>query len=146
MVAYFHLTRFDNEGGDVNGSPILQGATFSIVFHYFADVSEYIPRGQIRTDYGGNNGSLLAQFGFDPLVYALVTKADNTQAMATVIVAKLSASVTTDLPIPILRKTVADKNVISSNTYVYDIELESPSGTVIRLIQGYVEILPEVTL
>lgn len=142
-MGYFHLTRFDNDGGVV--SPIHQGASFQIVFHYFGDVSNYLARGQVRSDFASNGGSLLAEFEFDPLAYQLITKKDSSQCMATVIVAKLPASVTNTMPIPTLRKTIKDKNVVGIHVWVYDIELESPDGFVIRLIEGYVEVLPQVT-
>jgi hypothetical protein len=142
MVAYFHLTRFDNQGNIP--SPILQGANFQVIFNYFGDVSNYIPKGQIRTDYAFNDGELLAEFGFEPLTYQLITT-NNTEEMATIIVAKLSEADTLAIPIPTLRNSIQDKLFIGTNVYVYDIELRSPSGEVIRLVQGFVEVLPEVT-
>jgi hypothetical protein len=141
-MSVFHLTRFDNDDGV--SSPIRQGATFSIVFNYLGDVASYSPRGQIRSDYASNDGTLLATFSFDPLVYQLITKPNGSQCMATVITAKLSAIATADMPIPNLRKTANDKNVIGTNTYVYDIELED-DGVVLRIVEGLVEVLPEVT-
>ena len=143
MVAYFHLTRFDNPNNV--SCPILQGATFSVIFNYFGDVSNHTPRGQIKTDYAINNGDLLANFTFSPLLYQLITKSDGTQEWATVITAKLTDEVTQAMPIPTLRSLPSDKITVGTNVYVYDVELESPTGEVIRLAQGYVEVLPEVT-
>jgi hypothetical protein len=142
MVAYFHLTRFDNAGVS---SPILQGASFQLVFYYFADISTYTPRGQIRSDYAVNNGSLLGSFTFDPLVYEEVVKEDETTDMATIIIARLSPEITELLPVPNLRNSISDRIVVGANVWVYDIELESETGEVIRLSQGFVEVMPEVT-
>lgn len=139
----FHLTDTDHTDGCFG---IRQGETLNyLTFYYPADVSTYTPRGEIRDNYADNSGTLLASFTFDPLVYANVTLPGGGSGFRTVIIPKLSATVTESIPFTQNRTSASDAVIIGRNVYVYDIELESTGGDVIRLAYGWVEIIPEVT-
>lgn len=126
---------------DLIGSyAIRQGATFDIVtFYYPEDISDWIARGQIRKM---PHSDVLAEFTFMPLVYSAVTLADGTMGDRTIIIPILSAEQTSLLPITNENGATLIKGF---NVWVYDIELESPMGKVIKLSSGFCKVLPEVT-
>ena len=132
----FHLTKTDN---NTNYS-IKQGATFFIRAKYKgADLSTWTPRGQIRKKYADSDETVIATFGFIENSYDVVND-------WTLIVATLSAEETRLLPVPTKRRSNSrDTVLVGTNVWVYDLEIESTSGEVIRFLEGYVEIDPEVT-
>lgn len=144
-IPIFNLTRFDNSGGVQ--APILQGADFALTILYpDQDLTAYTPAGQIRKNYLYLNGELLANFSFDPLVYGVVTfPATGQTGNATTIIARLNNTITKALPIPILRESKNSKNTVGVNSWVYDIELQSPTSEILKLVKGLVEVCPEVT-
>ena len=119
---------------------IRQGATYDIVtFYYPEDISLWTPRGQIRkTPYS----DILVEFTFLPLVFTSVTLPDGTIGDRTVIIPVLSATQTSLLPVT---NPYGQSLVQGFNAWVYDIELESPTGKVIKLSSGFCKVLPEVT-
>lgn len=137
-IITFHLTEKENLP---NNYSIKQGETLDwLHFYYSDDVSTWIPKGQIRKDYLYKQGELLTEFNFETLVYGEFTL-NNITNYRTKITPYLTDEQTSLLPIPNKRK---GQTIIGDNVWVYSIELESPQGKVIRLVEGYVEILPEV--
>lgn len=119
---------------------IKQGATYDIAtFYYPEDISDWIPRGQIRKL---PHSEVLAEFTFLPLAYTSVTLPDGTVGDRTVIIPILSAEQTSNLPYTHDLGTALIKGF---NAWVYDLELESPTGKVIKLSSGFCKVLPEVT-
>lgn len=119
---------------------IKQGVTYDFAtFYYPEDVSTWTPRGQIRKlPYS----DLLAEFSFAPLVFSSITLPDDSIGDRTIIIPILSATQTSLLPIT----NPNGKTLVQGfNTWVYDIELESPTGKVICLVSGLVKVLPEVS-
>lgn len=116
---------------------INQGASFDALTVVLAgDYTAWSPKGEIRNNYLTLGGALKASFTFDPLVLGQATMPDGTIVSGTILKPLLSAAQTAALPLP-----------LQSETWVYDIELKKPNDQrVIRVMQGRVEISPEVTL
>jgi hypothetical protein len=114
---------------------IEQGADFNnLTFVLVGDYTAWLPRGQIRDDYASLGGTLKASFLFSPLILGEATLDDGTLVSGTLIRPSLTEIET--------RSLVQSKGL----RWVYDIELQSPDGEVIRVTQGRVDISPEVTL
>lgn len=125
---------------------IIQGSTLDwLRFYYPDDISDWSPRGQIRNNYAYLAGEVLADFSFEPLVYGIVTYPDLTTANKTIIIPTLTDIQTSALPATreissyYLRK-------VGVTRWVYDIELESTTGRVIKISSGTVEVKPEITV
>lgn len=141
--ATLHLTKTDYTNG--TNFAVCQGSTFCTPQIYIKfDYSLWTPRGQIRRNYADVDPVVLANFTFDPIVYASVDINGDIDDRS-LIVAKLDDSITETLPVTPLRRTISDAVRVGTNVWVYDIELESPTGVVNNLVSGYVEVLPEVT-
>lgn len=124
---------------------IYRGADYNVLrILHPNDVSLFTPCGEIRDNYLHAGGNLLASFTFDPLTFGLVTLPDNTQANRTVIVPSLPAAITSTLT-PTRTRTMTDAIRLGINAYVYDIKLISPVGAVIKLIEGLVQVNPDVS-
>jgi hypothetical protein len=117
---------------------IFQGATFQKHFIYNGDASLATPRGQIRNKLPSDSSLLLAEFSFVmPIVYNLATK-------TSVIIAQLSATITQSLPATDYQ---GSGKATQSNCFVYDIELEFPSGIVEKVVTtSLIQVTPEVTI
>lgn len=109
---------------------IEKGATFNPVWTWYledengvktpVDITGYLARMKIKDDYGGN------------VILSLLSGAEiSLGGTAGTITFDVSAAVTEAIP---------------NDTGVYDLELESPSGVVTRLIQGKVKFSEEVTV
>jgi hypothetical protein len=145
MSNVFHLTKTDYEDG--SNFSIQQGSSFDwLVFYYPEDISTWLPRGQIRTNYAQKGGELIAEFDFDLLVYASQT-IDGVTAFRTKIRPKLSATQTEAMNFNLRTRKSSDEIAVPGrNVWVYDIELEHPTnGTVIKLSRGFVEVELETT-
>ena len=115
---------------------ITQGATYQISFNFTGDYSTYSPRSQIRSGYLADNGELLASFSFLPLSYDAVN--NKTQITLT-----LSDELSSSLP---PTKYQGSGRLNTSSAYVYDVELEAPTGEVVKVISAsFVQVKPEVT-
>jgi hypothetical protein len=139
MCHIFNLDNLDS------CSAIEQGATLDFLTFYYKDqdITSWSPSGEIRNKYAYQNGSILATFRFEPLLYGSVTEGGET-FLATVIRPYLTAEDTLFLPVT-LPRTKSDRVIMGRNTFVYDIKLQSPSGQVIILSRGLVEVVPDVT-
>lgn len=134
----------------VNGKPktsnlgdqaIRQGGSFTISLSYEGNYSDWIPKSQIRTNYLANNGLVLAEFTFLPLVYTLATN-------KTAITLSLKADITSALPITNYQGSESITPSVN-NCLVYDVELIDPndSTNVIKLVDpSFIQVIPEVTL
>lgn len=143
----FHLTLTDNFPANYS---IEQGATWNwLTLVATGDYTGWTPKGQIRDKYLTEGGIIKASFSFSPLTYGEITLANNTKIFGTLIKPFMSAATTRTLnwveSKMKLREFAYDKVIPGRNVWLYDIELESPSGEVIRLVQGFVEVSPEVT-
>jgi len=136
MSTTFHFTKTDNQ----QDYSIRQGATFSFAIKYKElDISDWEFRGQIRRKYADNDENVLADFDFSVPVFDIENN-------WTFVVANLSATTTETLPIhPKRRATKRDAVIVGINVWVYDIEAESPTGEVVRITEGFVEVNQEVT-
>lgn len=145
MSSFFHLTSTDYRNGE--SYAIIQGSTFDrVVFWYPGDVSGFVPRGQIKTDYAQKGGELITSFQFHPLRYE--RRPDKQEAVYhTKIHPFLTAQQTQALIFNLrTRRSNLDKASPGRNCWVYDIELARESdGYVIQLSKGYVEVELEVT-
>lgn len=123
---------------------IRQGATFDslVILWPDDDLTDWTPRGQIRTNYVDASGVVLAEFTFADLTFGPET-IDGTTANYTRILPSLSASETQAISAP--PKALTEDFIPGSNCWVYDIEIESPDGVVKRLVEGVVTVSREVT-
>jgi hypothetical protein len=139
-AAIFNLDNFS--GGNF---AIEQGATFNwLTIAHPSNLSAWIPRCQIRDNYLHLGGNLLAEFMFDhPLVYGEIEFNGNV-GHRTIVRPILTDEQTSDLPLTVRRKPF-DRVVVGRNAWVYDLKLESPTGEVIIILKGYVQVVPDVT-
>lgn len=142
----FHLTAVDNYPYNYS---IQQGATLDwLTFVVEGDYKDWLPRGQIRDKYPNTGGTIKAEFSFDPLIFGEVTLPTGIKIMGTKIKPKINASTTTAFDWiqtkMQARKARTDTAVPGKNVWVYDIELVKDTE-VIRLVQGNVEVSPNVT-
>jgi hypothetical protein len=123
MAASFDLT------GD---NAIQSGADWSqISFFVREDISDWLPVGQIRTDFFDRDNVLIADLQFDPILYGSVTIPGRPPFMATTIRPKLPAAITKTMP-------------SATRPHKYDIFLVR--GAERRfLVGGAVQVLLEVT-
>jgi hypothetical protein len=130
------MTTFNLTGNNA----IHQGASYQCTtFYYPEDISDWTPRGQVRKTYLSD---VLVSFTFAPLTYQNVTLPDGNTGDRTLIIPTLTASETSQLPVT---APIISTNIVGYNSWVYDIELESDTGEVIKLASGYVQVLAEVT-
>lgn len=115
---------------------IVQGESWtSPTFIFPGDLSDWEPRGQIRSKLLEKSGTLLAEFTFETLTYD--AEADETSVTATLTPAQTSALKIT--------RYQGSGELSKSNVYYYDIELESADGVVVKLAPGAVFVVGEVT-
>jgi len=139
--------------------PITQGSTFNnVTFLYPSDVSTWSPRGQIRKNYADVDAAIEASFSFDALSYGSYT-INGVTSNYTAIRPTLTATQTQGLEatkqgivaVDGIYITITDangnakKSAVGTDLWVYDIELESGGGTVIKVARGLVQVLREVT-
>lgn len=146
-AAIFHLTNVDNPP---HRYAIEQGATFSwLTLVLDGDYTTWTPRGQIRNNYASNGGTAKAVFSFPALVMGTATLPGGGNATGTIIKPTLTDEQTQLLDWAESKMQARSKSsepaLPGKNVWVYDIELESPSGEVMRLVQGFVEISLEAT-
>jgi len=109
-----------------------QGATWSLVITVKdkdgnpVDLTGYLVRGQVRKSHKATTA-----WNFDCSIV---------DAQGGKILVMMDAEDTASIP-------VGDSSDPKSanNTYVYDIELESPQGQVVRILEGKIYVDPEVT-
>jgi hypothetical protein len=147
MSAIFHLTNIDNAP---NRYAIEQGTTFNwLTLVLDGDFTTWTPRGQIRDRYADDGGVIKAAFSFPILVMGSATLPAGGTATGTIIRPQLTANQSAMLDWLAAKMTKRANNkeqaIPGRNVWVYDIELQSVSGEVIRVVEGYVEIVPEVT-
>ncbi len=111
---------------------IEQGATFHLPLTIknsddsAFDLSGYTPRGNIRRTH--QSATIVASFTFTLTFPYTLGKMD----------VILTDEVTASIP-------CGETTTSSTSKYVYDIEIEHTSGTVKRLLEGYLYVSPEVT-
>ena len=141
MGIILNLTYTDNLSNGYGDLSIEQGADYSkVAFNYPGNISTWTAKGSIRRrwlDYE-QGISPLATFSFPVIAY-------NSATEKTLITPFLSASQTASIPHTCNRLNKSIHVDIGKNVYVYDIDLISPTGNIIRLTSGYVEVLPAVT-
>ncbi|MBW4666451.1 MAG: hypothetical protein KME60_03145 [Cyanomargarita calcarea GSE-NOS-MK-12-04C] len=147
MAAIFHLTNTDN---GPNRYAIEQGATFNwLTLVLDGDFTTWQPRGQIRDRYVENGGTIKASFTFPTLVQGSAALPNGGTATGTILRPQLSDEQTTSLDWLATKMAKRSNNkeqaIIGRNVWVYDIEIESPAGEVMRVVEGYVEVSPEAT-
>ena len=133
----FHLTYTDNQPNDYS---IDQGADYSkVAFNYPGNISSWTPKGSIRYTWLDQDSfsQPLAIFSFLPLIYDSITD-------KTLISPTLAASQTL-IPHTRNRQNALTPVNLGVSVYVYDIDITSPSGVVMRLVSGYVEVNPMCT-
>jgi|GEM_PF-4946816 hypothetical protein len=158
----FHLTNTDNDATCYNGGhlrnavapprryAIEQGATFNwLTLVLEGDFTMWLPRGQIRDRYAEQGGLIKASFSFPPLVQGSANLPGGGTVLGTLIRPQLTDKQTTSLDWLATkmnkRATAKEQPIAGRNVWVYDIELESPQGEVIRIVEGWVEVTPEAT-
>jgi len=137
-MATFNLTITDNAPNDYS---IDQGADYSkVAFNYPSNVSNWTPKGSIRHTWLDLDPYTppLAIFSFNTLIY------DSTTGK-TLIIPTLTAAKTILIPHTKNRPTMNAPVNLGVNVYVYDIDLVSPSGAIVRVVSGYVEVNPACT-
>ena len=129
--------------------PVIQGKTYQISFNYPGDITYGELRGQIKTKYAQDNGELLAEFNFLPMIYYIddntpwaIPMEYNPNEGKTRIIAQLQADVTSQIPYTKNQGTTGFSN---RNCHVYDIEWFY-EGIVSTIAMGLVQVLPEVTI
>lgn len=146
-AAIFHLTNVDNLPSRY---AIEQGATFAwLTLVLDGDYTTWTPRGQIRNNYASNGGVIKTVFSFSPLVMGTASLPGGGTATGTIVKPSLSNQQTQLLDWAESKMQARSKSsepaLPGKNVWVYDIELESPSGEVMRLVQGFVEVNLEAT-
>lgn len=138
----------------------MQGISFDwLTFLYPADISTYTPRGQIRRDFAELDATIDASFSFAPLSYGTFTISGTTYTNVTKVQPILTATQTQALPaskrgivtvdgayVSITGADGVDKKAaIGTDIWVFDIEAESPGGTVVLIAKGLTQVLQDVT-
>ena len=139
MSKNLNLTKTDNTGYDAS---IDQGVDYAkITFQISGDYSTWTPKGSIRSNWFDLEplATPLAVFSFASLSY------DNTKNRTTII-PTLTATQTAAIPFTNNRFDIETAPIIGFSVFVYDIDLTSPLGAIIRLSSGYVEVSPRVTI
>jgi hypothetical protein len=139
---------------------IVQGITFDwLTFLYPADISTYTPRGQVRRNFAELDLTIDASFSFASLTYGTYTIGGVTYTNVTKVRPILTDEQTQALPASkrgivavdgaYVTITGADgvekKAAIGTDIWVYDVEAESPGGTVVQVAHGLVQVLQDVT-
>lgn len=115
---------------------IKQGKTFNLIFSYPSDLRNGLIRGQIRDTYAQDGGTLLADFSFN-ITYDEIN-------LKSTVTAYLDAN-QTEL-IPYTKYQGQGQGIPNTkNCHVYDIEYKE-NNNVILLLNGFVEVKPEVTV
>ncbi len=146
-AAIFHLTNTDN---NPHRYAIEQGATFNwLTLVLEGDFTTWTPRGQIRDRYVDDGGVIKAAFTFPPLALGQATLPNGGSATGTLIrpqLANVQSSALDWLISKMSKRSNSKEQAIPGrNVWVYDIELQSPTGEVVRVVEGYIEVVPEVT-
>lgn len=126
------INNFSTSNGNANLS-IIQGKTYELNLNYPGDLTTGTLRGEIRTKYLENNGTLLAEF-----VFTTVYDIDNNK---TAIKCSIDAIMTATIP---STKYQGGPDLSIKNAWVYDVEYEE-NDTVIELFRGFVQVIPETT-
>lgn len=131
-----------NEGDPPVNLAITQGKTYRFSFTYPEDLTLGEIRGQIRTRYADAGGTLLANFNFN---VDYVVDPDPTLSKSTVGVI-LDADITALIPSTKYIKYENEQPLLNfRRNHTYDIEYEQ-GGTVIELLRGFVQVIPETTV
>ena len=115
---------------------VTQGKTYQLSIEYPANLTIGTLRGQIRTKYIQDEGELLANFQFT-INYNSTDNSSN-------ILIFIPALITATIPYTVYQNR-PNQELTLNNSYVYDIEYEENS-TIIELLRGQVQVIPEVTL
>ena len=137
---------------------IVQGKTFNwLTFLYPSDVTTWTPRGQVRQNFADIDLTIDASFSFSALAYGPHT-VNGITSNYTSIRPILTATQTTALPATKRGVVTVDgayititgvdgiekKATIGTDIWVYEVELESPGGTVVPIGNGLFQVLQEV--
>jgi hypothetical protein len=115
---------------------IIQGETYqALSLEFPGDLTDWTPRGQIRTKLLGDGGELLAVFEFGASIY-------NEETQTTAVLPELSAIVTSGIP---KTKWQGTGGYSKTAVYYYDVELESDAGEVVKTVPAIVQVIGEVT-
>jgi len=138
---------------------IVQGSTFNwLTFLYPSDVTAWTPRGQIRQNYADLDATVDATFSFPALTYGTYT-INGVTSNYTAIKPQLTATETQNLTASKPGIVTVDgayvtiigvdgnekKATIGKDIWVYDVDIQSPGGDVIKVGRGLVQVLQEVT-
>jgi hypothetical protein len=146
-AAIFHLTNTDNAP---HRYAIEQGTTLNwLTLVLDGDYTTWQPRGQIRDRYASEGGKIKSTFAFAPLTIGEVTLPNGQKINGTIIRPQLTDEQTTTLDWAeskmVKRASLKDVAIPGRNVWVYDVELESPSGEVMRVAEGWIEVALEAT-
>jgi hypothetical protein len=115
---------------------IIQGETYqALSLEFPGDLTDWTPRGQIRTKLLGDAGTLLAAFTF-------ATPAYDDESDVTTIFPRLSPAQTAAIP---KTKWQGTGEYSKTAVYYYDVELESDDGEVVKSVPAIVQVVGEVT-
>ena len=147
-VQIFHFDDFSIPGvcNAIYQCQSLGESQSTLDFYYQnVDLTTWTPSGEIRTDYLENtNSTVLATFSFDPLTFGSVTVGSDT-FNATTVRPKLTSAQTLAIPSPPIELTSTATPSVGINVWVYDIKLTSPTGEVLILARGHVQVVRNVT-
>ena len=116
---------------------IIQGQTKLDTTFVFqgADITDWIPYGEVRTNYKYLQGELLAEFTFPPITFEVTTGINYITPM-------LFWRQTEELP---MHEVSRGRPIPGVNVWVYDIDILDPITDVkVRLVQGFFELNPMV--
>jgi hypothetical protein len=115
---------------------IIQGETYqALSLEFPGDLTEWTPRGQIRTKLLGDAGTLLAAFSFATPTY-------DEESDATTIFPLLTPAETAAIP---KTKWQGTGEYSKTAVYYYDVELESDAGEVVKSVPAIVQVVGQVT-
>jgi len=134
-------TKFDYIQFPTIDRRIMEGETRRSEFHLGGpDRSDWIPYGEIRTNFEYAGGSFLAEIGFDPSV----RKNNSSGTPVTAIFPVFSWQLTYALPMHEIRPPNG-RIIPGKNVWVYQIEITSPDQTQnLRVVQGLLELNPSI--
>jgi hypothetical protein len=115
---------------------IIQGETYqALSLEFPGDLTDWTPRGQIRTKLLGDAGTLLAAFSF-------ATPAYDEDSDVTTIYPRLTPAQTAAI---LKTKWQGAGEYSKTAVYYYDVELESDAGEVVKTVPAIVQVIGEVT-
>ncbi len=143
----FHLTDTDHPDACY---AIVQNETYNQLTIYYpnVDLTAGTLSGRISDNYKDEDQTFTVDFNFEPMVFGTFTF-NGKPGNYTQIKPFLTCAQTLALPVPPRTRTTATDRVViggtGANVWVYDIYHTDASNVCIKLIRGYVEVIPSVT-